>query len=429
MPTGAEGQMPNIATERSRIRESGLWTYENKLLSILSATEASMFVDRLALGLLTPFIVSELKLTNFEVGLLASVFSVSFAVAGYVGGWIADRTGKRGSLLMLHVLAFSVLSAITGFAWSFAFLLTVRLILGLAEGPVLPLLQSIMIPVSSPTRRAFNAAFLQNVAPFVIGQFAAPIVLTHLAVAFDWRLTFFMTAIPGLLILPFLYVLLRRDSAVPDNSGKAAAAVRAEDGAGEGIYRNRNLLLCVAMAACTGTWIYMFNTFLPLYLVRVAGYSTITMGYATSMLGIGGCVASLFLPALSDRLGRKPILMAAFLLGLVAPLAVLFTSQSTLLLIAGLLVGSCVLGITPLTITIIPADSVAPSSLASAIGITSASSAIIGGMVMTAIAGKAADFFGLQAPFVIAFAALGAALVISSFLRPGRGPRPLFPHG
>lgn len=404
------------AVEKGAQGGGRLWSYENRLLATLSVAESSMFLDRLALGILTPFIVAELHLSNFEIGLLASVFSVSYAVAGYVGGWIADRTGQRRMLLMMHVVAFSLLSAITGFAWSFAFLLTARFVLGLAEGPVLPLLQSIMVPASSPGRMAFNAAFLMNVAPSIIGQFAAPIVLTHLAALIDWRATFFMTALPGLIILPFIYFLVpggsSRQADLPADAGGAEEAARPDS-----LFRNRNVMLCVAMAACTGTWIYMMNTFLPLYLVRSAGYTAVDMGYATSMLGIGGCAASLVLPALSDKVGRKPILLVAFLLGAAAPLAALLVPDSRTLLVAGVLIGSCMLGITPLTITIIPADAVRRDALARAVGLTSASSAIIGGMVMTAVAGKAADMFGLTAPFVIALGALVLAIALSTALR------------
>jgi MFS family permease len=349
------------------------------------------------------------------------VFSAAYAVSGYFIGGLSDRTGQRRNFLLACVLAFSALSAFCGLAQSFIFLVGARLLLGIAEGPVLPMLQSVMIPESSEHRRGFNVGFLQNVSPFLIGQLAAPIALTQLATNYNWRVTFFLTAIPGLLIFPFLWKLIRptpqrQAAAVREHSLQAAPHATS-------LFRNRNVLLCVALAACTGTWILLHMTFLPLYLVRVAGYSATEMGFMMSLLGVGGCIASLILPALSDRVGRKPVLIAGFLLGLTTPLAVLFAHGATGLLTAGILVGSCVLGCTPLTITIVPSDSVPNESLARAIGLTSASSAIVGGMVMPALAGRLADIYGLQTPLWIAFGALGVAMVVACGLTEMSGAR------
>ena len=129
-----------------------------------------MFIDRLALGFLASYVAADLDLTNFQLGLLSSSFSVSFALSGYGISALSDRAGNRRAFLVACTLTFSLLSAATGLARGFVFLLAVRLLLGISEGPVLPLLQSVMIPASSTQRRAFNVAFLQNVAPFLLGQ-------------------------------------------------------------------------------------------------------------------------------------------------------------------------------------------------------------------------------------------------------------------
>jgi MFS family permease len=387
-------------------------SYENRLLLTLSLAEASMFVDRLALGLLAPFLAKELTLSNFQFGLLSSGFSLAYAISGYLIAGLSDRTAQRRNFLIVSTLAFSLLSAATGFAPGLAYLLALRILLGIAEGPFLPILQSVMVPASSPHRHGFNVGFLQNVAPFLLGQLASPIVLTQLATAFNWRLTFFLTAIPGLLIIPFLYRLVPGRAA-----GTAAAGVagRAEPGS-LNLFRIRNVMLCVALAACTGTWILLNNTFLPLYLVKVVGYSATQMGFMMSLLGVGGCAASLILPALSDRIGRKPVLLAGFTLGLATPLGVLLAPHNTAVLMAAIGVGSCVLGCTPLTITIVPSDSVDSRSLARAIGLTSASSAIVGGVVMPALAGRLADSYGLQVPICITLGAMVVGLAVVAAL-------------
>ncbi len=390
-----------------------LGAYENRLLLTLSLAEATMFIDRLALGFLAPFLARDLGLSNFQLGLLSSGFSLTYAFSGYVIGGLSDRRGNRRSFLIVSTLAFSMLSAGAGFATGFAYLVAVRLLLGIAEGPFLPILQSVMIPASSPHRRGFNVGFLQNVSPFLLGQLVSPIVLTQLATAFDWRMTFFLTAVPGLLIIPFLHRLVPR----ADAAGAASPAGEPRQQGIVSLLGIRNVALCVALAACTGTWILLNNTFLPLYLVKVAGYSATEMGFMMSLLGVGGCTASLILPALSDRIGRKPVLLGGFVLGLATPLGALLAPHDPAVLTAAIAVGSCVLGCTPLTITIVPSDSVHSRSLASAIGLTSASSAIVGGVIMPAVAGRLADAYGLQVPLWITLGAMVVGTAVALALR------------
>jgi MFS family permease len=391
-----------------------LASYENRLLLTLSIAESSMFIDRLALGMLAPFVAKELALSNFQLGLLSSGFSLTYAVSGYYVAGFSDRSGQRRNFLILSTLVFSLLSAATGFAFGLVYLFVLRLLLGIAEGPFLPILQSVMVPASSPHRRGFNIGFLQNVAPFLLGQLASPIVLTQLATSFNWRTTFFMTAIPGLLIIPFIHRL------VPNRAETMAAAAVFPDSLQRDttkLFRVRNVMLCVVLAACTGTWILLNNTFLPLYLVKVSGYSATQMGFMMSLLGVGGCAASLVLPALSDRIGRKPVLIGGFALGLATPLGVLLAAHHPPVLMAAIAVGSCVLGCTPLTITIVPADSVHSRSLARAIGLTSASSAIVGGVVMPTVAGRLADGYGLQVPIWITLGAVGVGIAVATALQ------------
>ncbi len=376
-----------------------------------------MFIDRLALGFLAPFISRDLALSNFQLGLLSSAFSLTYAVFGYVIGGLSDRTGKRRAFLIACTLAFSLLSAGAGLVQTFIHLVIVRLLLGIVEGPVLPMLQSVMIPHSSAHRRGFNVGFLQNVAPFLLGQLASPVVVTQLATISSWRDTFFLTAVPGLLIVPVLHRLLRRDSVGPASLTPAYTDHQEQ----VRLLKIRNVVLCVGLAACTGTWVLLLNTFLPLYLVKVASYSPTEMGYLMGLLGAGGCIASLILPTLSDRIGRKPVLRVGFGFGLLTPLGALLAPHSVVALTtAAVGLGACVLGCTPLTISIVPSDVVPSGSLARAIGLTSASSAIIGGVVMPAVAGHLADQHGLQAPLWISLVAMIIGTAIATGLQTTR---------
>ena len=53
-------------------RLRNLWTYENRLVLVLSLTFGVVFLDRQALNFLAPFIIDDLGLTNTEIGMLVS---------------------------------------------------------------------------------------------------------------------------------------------------------------------------------------------------------------------------------------------------------------------------------------------------------------------------------------------------------------------
>jgi MFS family permease len=122
-----------------------LFSYENKLLIILSFIFGFVIFDRAALSFLVPFFDKELGLNNTQIGLLTSLLALAWAISGYLTGTLSDKTGKRKQYLIITVGIFSICSFASGMAASFAFLLLARIVMGFAEGPVLPLAHSIMV--------------------------------------------------------------------------------------------------------------------------------------------------------------------------------------------------------------------------------------------------------------------------------------------
>src|ERR1043165_9893895 len=104
------------------------FSYENKLLILLSFMFGFVLFDRMALNFLVPFFDKELGLNNTQIGLLASLLALAWAISGYVIGTLSDKTGKRKQYLIIAVAIFSVCLFISGLAASFAFLLVTRIL-------------------------------------------------------------------------------------------------------------------------------------------------------------------------------------------------------------------------------------------------------------------------------------------------------------
>jgi MFS family permease len=386
--------------------------YENVALIVLSLVCACTLFDRLTVSFLSPFIATGLRLSTFQIGLLASALSTTNAISGYVVGGLSDRSNHRKTYLLACVFAFALFSSVAGLAPSFLFLAASRFLTGFGEGPAPGIALSIMSIESSEHRRGFNLGFLQNFPAFIIAQFLEPIVIIRVAAAFGWRAGFYMASIPSLCVA-FLILWLVRNPKEEMPIRAAAAQPDIQTSSFAALFRYRNVLICAGIAALMGSWLLLQMTFLPLYLVRKVGLTSTQTGVALSMIGITGSLASLALPALSDRIRRKPVMLGAALWGVVGPLGVL-SFHSFGAATASILMGAISMGCIPIYIAIIPSDYLPSRMIAQAIGFSMAMNELIGGIVSPAVGGKLADLFGLGTPLWMAAAAtlLAACLVL-----------------
>jgi MFS family permease len=116
-------------------------------------------------------------------------------------------------------------------------------------------------------------------------------------------------------------------------------------------------------------------------------------------------------PALSDRLGRKPVLIFLGLLSAIVPLTYrsVFLIAHPWLMAATGFVANGGQGIAALAIVLIPAETAPIGFAATAIGLATLFGEIFGGALSPAVAGVVADRYGLAAPLWIASA--GAIVV------------------
>lgn len=387
--------------------------YELALLVVLTLANGVVAFDRLAATFLSPYIVADLKLDNAQLGLLAGALSGAVAITAFLGGQLADRTGKRKLLLVACTLVFSLGSAAGGFAIGFASLFAARFLLGLAEGPMVPVSQTVMMDTSTPERRGFNMGVMQMAGAFLLGAMAGPIVATQVADSLGWRAAFFISAVPGVVLALIMMALVKPDRPVAHAAGEAPPSLL---GALGQLLAIRNMRVALGVAALFTAWLVLQNVFLPLYLTNDLALPGPTMGKVLSMGGIAGVIGGALLPLLSDRIGRKPVVISACLAGLLAPAAMLTLPPDSFLLGAAILIGWLPLGIAPLYCATIPTESVPPALATSAVGLAMGTAELLGGVVAPGIAGYAADAYGRGAVFVIcgglALAGAAAALML-----------------
>src|SRR5882724_3145107 len=93
--------------------------YQPVLVALLCLNFGILFFDRNALNFLMPFVQPALALSNTQVGMLASAFSLTWAIAGVLIGSFSDRTSMRKPILISVTVVFAACSALSGIVTTF----------------------------------------------------------------------------------------------------------------------------------------------------------------------------------------------------------------------------------------------------------------------------------------------------------------------
>jgi MFS family permease len=374
--------------------------YESKLIWILGLTFGFLFFDRNAANFLMPFIASDLHFNNKQVGLVASALSFTWAISAFLGGLYSDHSGRRKPILLVTTIAFSLCSFMSGIAGSFMALFLVRMLMGAAEGPFMPVAQSLVARESSAERRGHNMGVLQNFGSNILGSFAAPLILVAIATTYTWRISFFIAGLPGL-VMAVLIARYVHEPQVPAATGTTAAAGAPARPKLRQMLAHRNMWLCMLMSIVMVAWMVLGWAFLPLFYVKVRQLPPNTMSWLMSVLGLSAAFFSFVVPRLSDRYGRRPVVVIFNLVGLLVPLAALYFNGSVYALAVLIFLGWSASGTFPLFMSTIPSESIPAAFVATSVGMAVGLGEILGGVSGPAIAGWAADIYGLRAPLVI----------------------------
>ncbi len=390
-------------------------TYENRMIGVLSLTFGVVFFDRQAMNFLAPFVQADLGLTNTEVGILATGLALTWALSGVVFGRLCDRIGRQRLVLITSIVIFSLASVLSGLASSFVMLLGARLLMGLAEGPVLPISQVIVALESTPERRGFNMGVMQQFGSNIFGTFLAPLVLVALATSFGWRDAFFIAGIPGL-ICAFLVWQFVRDPDTNKIADNALEKVKDTPFPIVDALRYRNVILCMILSGLSIGWAILNFVFLPLYFTNVVGFTPAKMSVLMSLLGVSALISSMIVPWLSDRYGRKPVILVVTAMALLVPFGIMAAGTSLLLMVPCLLVGFSATGATPLLMATIPAETIPSTRVAAVVGLVIGFAEIFAGLSGPLLGGVVADAYSLGGTLWLQIGFIAAMLLLASFL-------------
>lgn len=381
--------------------------YQMWVVGLLSLNFGIVFFDRNAPNFLMPFIQHDLGFSNKAVGLLSSALSLTWAIAGFVVGGLSDRMGKQKIVVVLATLAFCLCSLVSGAAGSFLVLFGARLLMGVAEGGIMPVSHAMIVEEVAPARRGMAMGIGQNMGSNILGSFVAPLVLVWIANRWGWREGFYLAALPGVMTALLIALTLReptRDAQQHQDRPRVSLRVA---------FSHRNVLLCAGIAVLLVSYLVVCWAFMPLYLTKVRGLPSTTMSWLMAVLGISAGLGSFVVPAISDAVGRRPVMIGFAALGALLPLGALYYTGGNWGLAAIFFFGWGLNGLFPMFMATIPAESVDPRLAATLTGMVMGAGEVVGGVLSPFVAGAAADVWGLSAPLWIMLGLTLAAMLLA----------------
>jgi predicted MFS family arabinose efflux permease len=396
--------------------------YENTLVGILFFTWGTVFLDRMSPLYLAPYFAPEFHLGNAQIGTLASVLAITWAASTFFFGALSDRLGRK-PVLVPAVFIFSILSWMTGLAHSYHQLLLIRALMGIAEGPTWSIMTALIEESSSVKRRGRNIGLVVSAAALV-GLAAAPVLTTQVAARWGWRSAFFVAGVPGLLAGLLIWKFVKEPSAEGGTNHAKPSVLEYFS-----ILRYRNVRLCCVGATGFMSWLFALNVFAPLYITEVAHEPATMAGFLLGASGLGSFFLGFLLPSLSDRMGRKPVLLLMAGLSAVVPLAFLVPVlyMYPLLLAAIVFAANTGQGIASLIMVLVPTESVPSQFRATSIGLTTLVGEIMGATGAPILAGMLAEKHGLGLTMWLAAGGSAVLFLAALFLQEPRGDRSIAP--
>lgn len=395
--------------ERPAIGTATSSKHEWQTLALMAFGFALVNLDRFIMYPLFPVMATDLGLDYQDIGLISAAVALTWGISSMVFGRLSDRIGKRG-ILITSVLVFSVLCGSTGLVTSLGTLLLIRAVMGVFEGAFVPVSIAAVVDASPARRVGRNTGLQQLVAPLIGSAMAPVLAVALLHVLPSWRWVFLVTALPGLLCAWLIYIRLvepgRRELQSADPAAPPIPLRK--------VLAYPNVALCGVGFCFWLAPVVVFGSLMPSYLSDHLHLTLGQMGLVMSMIGFGGAAGMLLFPALSDRWGRKKMIVACLVMAMVPTWLLMHAGAEPLHLSVLMFLGSFFISGVIAMVHSVTADNVPTQHVSTATGFIIGAGEIVGGAIAPALAGGLAKALGITAilPFTLGCIAVGLLLAL-----------------
>jgi MFS family permease len=197
--------------------------YRSYATGLLMAIYAINFLDRQVVNILAEPIKRDLKLADWQLGLMSGLaFALFYTIMGFPIARLADRQ-NRPRIIAISIAVWSVFTALCGMAQNFVQLVLIRVGVGVGEAGCSPAAHSLIMDYAPPEKRSSALALYGMGAPIggLIGMAFGGVI----ADAYGWRTAFVVAGAPGLFFAVLAAFTLKEPRLTLARHAARAAAV------------------------------------------------------------------------------------------------------------------------------------------------------------------------------------------------------------
>ena len=282
---------------------------------------------------LAPIIGRELGLSYTEIASIVTVQAIAGVLSNIPGGIITDTVGRKGLMMSLALAWVGFPYLIMATTHAYWMLLACAALIGIGN--------TIWHPTAIPTlaRRFPDRKGLvvsihgmggnigDAVAPFVAGSLLSGIAIGSILSlpAITWRQVMMFNVIPGIVMsVAILWYLGKLELHSTGKTKEQAPSLTEVLKGFVGLLKNSTLMMLVVSSAFRSMTQGSLMVFLPLYLANIMNYSPWALGAAMMSLQICGFIAAPIAGAMSDKVGRRSIMMSSMAMTAVVLLFMIF---------------------------------------------------------------------------------------------------------
>jgi len=284
------------------------------------------FYDLILYTFLMIPIKKELGFSDVEVSFILGASLAATAIGGVIFGFLSDKYGRK-KVLQWTILTYSIGTFLSGFSGSVFMLLIFRIITGLGVGGEWGTGQTYIGETFPPKMRGRYGAFMQTGAP--IGIALASIIGGYIAPEIGWRLCFFVSILPAILVmiirkhLPESDIWEERQKLIGDGLLSKEELVKERGNKFLSLFskEHRKYFILALVLAIFDMSAYWFTySWMPGYLHEQRQFTMAKSALFILVTQSGGFLGYFTFGFVADKLGRRPaysiysVLMAAGLI-------------------------------------------------------------------------------------------------------------------
>ncbi|WP_076459460.1 MFS transporter [Limosilactobacillus caccae] len=240
-----------------------------------------LFADRTVMNISLAYIGKDFHVGAAALGTTASAFFLGYTLMQIPGGYLTDKFGSK-YLIIISLFAWSLMTMVTGWAWSLAALIVIRFLFGIAEGPY-PSAALKRISENydkSEKSQATSALISSNYA----GAAVAPLIIVPIIASSGWRNAFVWLGIGGLVVMVAYYLVER-----PIKNEKAAGQARQKI---EWKNIDSRVWVFVVIGMALNIITKGLETWMPVYFLQEQGINLKNLAWLVPLPVISGGIAA-----------------------------------------------------------------------------------------------------------------------------------------